>query len=195
MTLTNTQRDAAIEAVKHDKKHQSAKDRFDAACSALIEAGITSADLVGKATKETPLGKHYEEFQRVAAETVLTEKQFAQWGDASLKHSSRVNGKIVLSPIGKMRNRINTIVGRIRTKMQAIEKAAASGETLTPDQVTTEGKKKRGAQGSKRSADKIFFDMIDDYVKKFADPKTKEKFELDVDLAKKHLVAMLKELR
>jgi len=148
--FTNTQRDAAINAIKAAASADRANNRLETSALALVDAGISAKDI----SKD---GAHLAEFQSITAETILSAKAFATWADTSLAQGKMVNGKRVDSARGKLVKQVNSFVARVRAKMQ--EPA------------------KRGAQGPARTLDQMIVDQCDKWMKRIAKDKDNEKFQ------------------
>ena len=148
--FTNTQRDAAINAIKAAASADRADNKLALAASDLVESGIAVDDIKAG-------GKHLKEFQDIAAQSTLTEKQYATWADDSLAQGKTVNGKRVDTPRGKLVKQVNSFIARVRAKM------------ATPA--------KKGAQGPARRLDQIIAEQCDAWIKRISKDKDSENFK------------------
>lgn len=167
MTFSNTQNDAAIDAIKAAVSADKATAKLDNAVATLRDAGIASDDI----SKD---GKHLTDFQRLCAETSLNAKQFATWSDDSLAQGKTINGKRVDTERGKLVKRVNSIVARIRAKLK---------EPV-----------KKGTRATKSPTEK-FFNTLDDYIKRFAADDASDKFDFDPTIARAAFVDLAKQLK
>jgi hypothetical protein len=167
MTFSNTQNDAAINAIKAAVSADKATAKLDNAVATLRDAGITSDDI----SKD---GKHLTDFQHLCAETSLNAKQFATWSDDSLAQGKTINGKRVDTERGKLVKRVNSIVARIRAKLK---------EPV-----------KKGTRATKSPTEK-FFNTLDDYIKRFAAGDASDKFDFDPTIARAAFVDLAKKLK
>ena len=172
INLTATFEAAAKAGVNATK----AQDTLDARASDLLKVNVASAD-IGRD------GVHLAEFQDVTARVALTAAELAVYADTSLASKIRTkapDGKVkqVNTPRGKLVDRVNSIVKRVRDAMARIEK---EGVTRGPKEKST--------------PTQAFFKAIDGYVERFAKTDASDAFEFDPTVARAALVAMLKTLR
>lgn len=129
-------------------------------------------------------GRFLAMFQEATAKAILTPAQLAVYSDDTLATSQRVKGddgtvKQIKTARGKLQDRVNSAIRNVRNAMKAVSDGGAARGTKT-----------------KSTPTEAFFKVIDAYVKRLS--KTEEAsdtFDFDPIVAKKHLVAMLKELR
>lgn len=167
MTFSDTQNNAAINAIKAAVSADKATSKLDDAVATLRDSGITSDDISNG-------GKYLSDFQRLCAETSLNAKQFATWSDDSLAQGKTINGKRVDTERGKLVKRVNSIVARIRAKLK---------EPV-----------KKGTRATKSPTEK-FFAIMDDYIKRFAADDASDKFDFDPTIARAAFVDLAKKLK
>ncbi len=148
--FTNTQRDAAINAIKAAAASDKADNRLASAAADLVESGVKADDIKAG-------GDHLKEFQDIAAQSTLTSKQYATWADESLAQGKTVDGKRVDTERGKLVKRVNSFIARVRGKMTAPVKKGAAGPT--------------------RSLDQIIAEQCDAWIKRIAKDKDSENFK------------------
>jgi hypothetical protein len=171
MTISNTTTVLFSDAAKASANLERGKNSLASAASALIEAGISVADISRD-------GVYLAEFQRITAEIVLTSKQFATWSDTELAIKVRVDGKQVNTERGKLVDRVNSLIRNVRNAMKRAEEKPSNGA----------GAKKNTPTGS-------FLKVVDDYIARFSKDDASNKFNFDPKVARKHLVAMLKDIK
>jgi hypothetical protein len=181
MTLSNAQTAAAFAVVKAAIVADRADTSLSARTQDLRDAGFKAEDISGK-------GQHFAAFQRLTAETILTAKQLETWGNVELTSKIRKDGKQVNTARGHLVDRVNSVIRRVRDRLAKLEAAPAS-------EGKGKGKSSNGAGKAKRSSTQVFFDTLDKYVAEFAKDTAPEKFEFDPKLARKHLVALIKDLK
>lgn len=172
INLTATFEAAAKAGVNATK----AQDTLDAKAQDMLKAGIASTGIARD-------GEHLAEFQEVTARVALTAAELAVYSDTSLAAKIRTkapDGKVkqVNTPRGKLVDRVNSIVKRVRDAMARIEK---EGVTRGPKEKST--------------PTQAFFRVIDGYVERFAPDDASDTFDFDPVVARAALVAMLKTLR
>ena len=163
-------------AAKAGVNATKAQDTLDARASDMLKAGITSTGIARD-------GEHLAAFQDVTARVALTAAELAVYSDTSLASKIRTktpDGKVtqVNTPRGKLVDRVNSIVKRVRDAMARIEK---EGVTRGPKEKST--------------PTQAFFKAIDGYVERFAKDDASDTFDFDPVVARAALVAMLKTLR
>ena len=163
-------------AAKAGVNATKAQDTLDARASDLLKIKVASAD-IGRD------GVHLAAFQDVTARVALTAAELATYSDTSLASKIRTktpDGKVkqVNTPRGKLVDRVNSIVKRVRDAMARIEK---DGVTRGPKEKST--------------PTEAFFKVVDGYVERFAKPESSDVFDFDTVAARAALVAMLKTLR
>ena len=165
--LSNSQVKAAQDTIKAAVSADRADTTLAKRVDALRKSGVSADDIKGG-------GRLFADFQRVAAETALTGAQFATWSDDSLAQGKTIKGKRVDTERGRLVKRVNSIVARVRAKLKVPAKKGAT---------------------AKRSATEVFFDTIDKYVAAFGKDDASNKFDFDPVAARKHLAALIKELK
>jgi hypothetical protein len=163
-------------AAKAGVNATKAQDTLDARASDMLKAGVASAD-IGRD------GAHLAEFQEVTARVALSAAELVTYADTSLASKIRTKDadgktKQVNTPRGKLVDRVNSIVKRVRDAMARIEK---EGVTRGPKEKST--------------PTEAFFKAIDGYVERFAKTDASDVFDFDPTVARAALVAMLKTLR
>ena len=171
MTISNTLPNLFSDAAKASAKLESATRSLDASAAALADAGVGIADISRD-------GVHLADFQRITAETALTEKQFATWADTDLAMKIRVDGKQVNTERGKLVDRVNSLIRNVRNAMKRAEE-----------------KPSNGAGAKKNTPTESFLKVVDDYIARFSKDDASDKFDFDPKVARKHLVAMLKDVK
>lgn len=167
VTFTKEQSNAAINAAKAAVASDKATGTLENRAAELVKAGITVEDISRD-------GRFLNEFQRIMAETALTAKQFATWGDDSLAQGKVVNGKRVDSERGTLVKRVNSLIRNVRNKMKEPAKTGARS-TSTPTEK--------------------FFKVLDDYVERFGKDNASDVFDFDPQTARVAFVKLIKELK
>lgn len=166
--VTNAQTVAFDRAIKAGASLGKAESAFAIRVADLREAGFTAGDLKGE-------GQFFTWAQRRTAELTLNKAQFATWADESLAQGVTKNGKRVDTERGKLVKRVNASLARIRKALAAAPEKRGAAERATPTE--------------------SFFNQIDKLVKRLSGDKASDTFDFDPILARKHLVAMIKDLK
>lgn len=149
---------------------------------------IPETDFKEKEAKAADRKEWYE------AATALAKRRFPK-AVISAFADDKIKGDMIV----KARDGGRDIAKPYREWCMSIPKKRNDLAAALHDYLIAQGKREakvKGADAAKpRTATQIFFDMVDTYTKAFADDKAGDKFDFDPILARKYLVAMIKELK
>ena len=165
-TKNNPAHVAFINIAKEVKAHGS---RMEKLVKPLLSIeGFDVADIKGG-------GKYYADLADAVAQAYLTPAKYKIWADTSLATSNKGDK----TERGKLMQAVSPRVAKVR---DAIVKAL-------------DIQKSGGATGKRKTPTESFFAKIDAMVKQLSNDKASATFEFDPILARKHLVAMIKDLK